>query len=97
MINKEPYTLTFDGNDRAYDKQIFQIFASHNIAVKYYVDKVKPYSGLLNVSKNDLIYGGSIIPIFLNEIKDDSVYVMPSMNAEEFLLRLANFINRKEN
>lgn len=92
MLVKTPYKLSFDDYDRAYD---MQVFSSQSAANDYYRKIVGPLADLFSVGANTLLY--SSIPDFLAEIQHKGIYVMHDMPSEEFLLRLANFINRKEN
>lgn len=92
MLMKTPYKLSFDDYDRAYD---MQVFSSQHAANDYYREIVRPLAELFNVKARTLMYVS--IPVFLAEIQEKGVYVMHDMPSEEFILRLANFINRKEN
>ena len=92
MLMKTPYKLSFDDYDRAYD---MQVFSSQSAANAYYREMVKPFANLFSVGTNTLMYES--IPDLLADIQEKDIYVVHDMPSEEFLLRLTNFINRKEN
>lgn len=92
MLMKTPYKLSFDDYDRAYD---MQVFSSQHAANDYYRNIAKPFADLFSVETSTLMYVS--IPDFLVENQAKGIYVVHDMPSEEFLLRLANFINRKEN